>query len=238
MYTGFSATTWFILSKWAAQWAAWWKHGYGCFTFLVAGGKNSKDNVSKRRKGADAKEDATKGLTGKKLEQALKKEAAKAARDEAAATRKAEAERKKVAKQTTKKTLQLSTRFCQPLTNAFTTAYDVFNKARWAAASMRSKQVWYTEQFAIGCGCWTKMCEMHRLSNVESFPKAEGSPWHCKWSLPRHFRSTQCFWWFQTKNLQRHLQGFEQRRTLSGSQTMETNFRKCFSRCLLPGGVA
>ena len=62
----------------------------------------------------------------------MKKEAAKVARDEAAATRKAEAERKKVAKQTTKKTLQISTKLCQPLTNAFTTAYDAFTKAQVA----------------------------------------------------------------------------------------------------------
>ena len=79
-------------------------------------------------KGKD--EDKSKILTGKKLENHLKKEAAKAQKAEQAAQRKAAAEMKKKAKEISKKTLQVATKICGPLTQQWTTMHDLVSKAK------------------------------------------------------------------------------------------------------------
>lgn len=79
--------------------------------------KESKENPTNSK---DPKDPETKELTGKKLEQHLKREAAKEVKKVAAAKRKAEAARAKEAKANTRKTVALSSRMTGPLTNLST----------------------------------------------------------------------------------------------------------------------
>ena len=75
-------------------------------------------------------EDKSKHLTGTKLANHLKKEAAKAQKAEQAAQRKAAAEEKKKSKEISKKTFQIATKICGPLNQQWTTMSDLVSKAK------------------------------------------------------------------------------------------------------------
>lgn len=88
------------------------------------GASKKQKNLGNQKGGEPAKK-----LTGKKLEQALKREADKVVKQEAAAKKKEENEKKRAAATTSKKMLQLATKICGPLTNAWTAGADVLEKA-------------------------------------------------------------------------------------------------------------
>eukprot|EP00438_Fugacium_kawagutii_P005014 Skav232029 [mRNA] locus=scaffold541:222660:229830:+ [translate_table: standard] len=99
----------------------------------------------------------SKPLTGKKLEQKLKRDAEKLQRQEAAAKKKEESDKKKAAAATSKKTLQLATRICGSLTNAWTGGADVLEKAM-ACHLPEEGDVVHLKEWVQTIDGWRKTC--------------------------------------------------------------------------------
>lgn len=134
--------------------------------------KESKENPTNSK---DPKDPETKELTGKKLEQHLKREAAKEVKKVAAAKRKAEAARAKEAKANTRKTVALSSRMTGPLTNAFNPASDVLKKAQDIGLAepdvdLLQKHVTTLSEWSKACGKAMHYFTKNQNAELETLP--------------------------------------------------------------------
>lgn len=129
--------------------------------------KESKENPTNSK---DPKDPETKELTGKKLEQHLKREAAKEVKKVAAAKRKAEAARAKEAKANTRKTVALSSRM-----TAFNPASDVLKKAQDIGLAepdvdLLQKHVTTLSEWSKACGKAMHYFTKNQNAELETLP--------------------------------------------------------------------